>query len=155
MRARREGGASLDRASAMRGTLFVAGLILLAGGVACGDGDATGPGEPQSLTGVWVGTVEDQSVEMILAEDESGAVEGGGSFRSSASGSRAFQVEGVNVFPDVTLTLRTGTDPTAGAELINFRGQFSGEDRVRGRLNGEGFDDARLLLEKERGALPP
>ena len=145
----------------------------------CEPFETTAPAERQTVTGSWVGTVESftrtgagtglagstgpEIVEVLFTEDPEGRVAGAGSIRQTGTGtaggltaggrtvaSRAFEVDGVNVYPEVAVTLRPGTDPARSTELILFRGEFVGRNVLSGRLNGGGYNNVRLRLRRDR-----
>jgi hypothetical protein len=137
--------------------------------------DITAPAERQAVTGSWVGAIESFSrsglagstgpeiVEVLLTEEPPGRIAGVGSIRQTRTGtagslssggrtvaSRAFEADGVNVYPEVAITLRPGTDPRVSTELILFRGEFVGRHVLSGRLNGGGYNNVRLRLRRDR-----
>ncbi len=160
-----------------RGFFLLAVALLPLGG--CEALETTAPVERQEVTGSWVGTVETfartgagtglsgstgpEIVEVLLTEDPEGRIAGAGSIRQTRTGaaggltggggtvaSRAFEADGVNVYPEVALTLRPGTDPRRSTELVLFRGEFVGRDVLSGRLNGGGYNNVRLRLRRDR-----
>lgn len=136
-----------------RRVILVALMAALAGS-ACDQVGTGVPEEPRAVSGFWAGRVDQGRIELLLAEDSLGNVRGSGALRGTTSASRAFEIEGVNVFPAISLTLRTGVSPSGFATgLINLRATFRGEGILRGRLNGGGFDDERVILSREDPAL--
>lgn len=122
----------------------------------CDDGDGEQVTDPPdvadlSLTGSWSGRTGTETFEMLLRQLDDESVIGAGSIQRG-TGSQGFEVGGLVVGSQVTLTLRTQTGGFNQAQtLINFTGEFSGSgDRVDGTLNGGGFERATLSLSRER-----
>lgn len=145
------------------------GLAFAASLAACGDDELTPPSGPQEATGVWRGaaTVDTtagagfgatDSISMVLSEGAGNDITGAGTIRRIRSGdrgndgstSRAFTVQGVNIFPEVVLTLRTSASAgTDGDVLINYSGEFISDDLVTGTLNGGGFNNRRIRIRRD------
>lgn len=135
-------------------------LLLCIAGAACDDDDDdNGPITRVEATGFWVGIVDgietedDRRIELLLREEEDGEIEGSGNIRSR-SGSIAVVVEGTNVFPDISLTLITDRFGD-GKQFINFQGEFIGDDVMRGKLNGGGFNNEPLRLRRTEQIVDP
>lgn len=160
------------------GFLFVLAVALLPIS-GCDLVEVTAPAERQTVTGSWVGAIDSfarsgagtglagstgpEIVEVLLTEDAEGRIAGAGSIRLTRTGtagsltvggrtvaSRAFEADGVNVYPEVAITLRPGTDPRSSTELILFQGEFVGRHVLSGRLNGGGYNNVRLRLRRDR-----
>jgi hypothetical protein len=114
-------------------------------------------------TGIGVGGGETGSleeVEMALVEDLTGQITGIGALLprqtgplagrttgTPAAAAMAFQVQGANSFPTVVLSLRSG-GPQLQTDLVYFRGEFTGVDRISARLIGGGFSNERVELRR-------
>jgi hypothetical protein len=101
-----------------------------------------------------------EEVEMVLVEDLAGQVTGIGALlpRQTAAvvgrttgtpgaAAMAFEVQGANSFPTVILSLRSG-GPQLQTDLVYFRGEFTGVDRISARLIGGGFNNERVELRR-------
>jgi hypothetical protein len=111
-------------------------LALLA---ACGDGP-TDPPIP-SLTGRWTGTTGDIAVDLTLTET-GGALSGSGHL-AAPSMSLAITATGTHAHPNVSMTIRA-----QGYEDMDYSGTMSGDAAIVGRLNGSGFTNEGLTLNR-------
>ncbi len=145
----------------MKGTWAVLLALLVLPALGCDGTDSTAVVDPQVVDGVWegqtflgaVGGSQSDSLIILMTQDFSGTITGSATVKDAATGprggddtggGRAFDVNGTNLFPDVFLTLRGGVSATGTQELISYRAEFVGQDRLRGRLNGGGFDDVQV-----------
>lgn len=129
-------------------------VLLGALAVAC-EGDEETPTDPPvasevEVTGSWSGRAGTDTFAMLLSQDADDVVVGAGSIQRN-TGSQGFEVAGVVVGGQVSLTLRTQAGGFGDAEaLINFTGAVTGSgDRVDGTLNGGGFDDVALSITRQ------
>jgi PKD repeat protein len=99
-----------------------------------------------SMSGTWQGTFDldgsQVTTNMILTES-GGSVSGSGAFQTSG-GSLAFTVTGTHPHPTVALTLMA-----SGFEDTNYSGTFTGNNTVAGALNGSGFNDEPLTINRQ------
>jgi hypothetical protein len=164
-----------------RALLVLASAALL--GAGCDDDGVAEPVPYTQLTGTWSGTAQARSslgtgtgtgvggnggtvrVELVLREDGEGRVAGAGAFSQTRSGgtlagrdttvTRVFEVEGVNAFPGVALTLRSGGGVQNVPDLVLLDAEFATREALEGRLRGGGFDDARLRIRRDGLAAAP
>lgn len=160
--------------------LVLASAALL--GAGCGGDGVAEPVPYTQLTGTWSGAAQLRStlgtgpgtvpggnggtvrVELVLREDAGGRVAGAGAFSQARSGgtlagrdttvTRVFQVEGVNAFPGVALTLRSGGGAQNAPDLVLLDAEFATRGALEGRLRGGGFD-ARLRIRRDGLASAP
>lgn len=110
---------------------------------ACGDDGPAAPEVP-TATGRWLGTASGISFDLTLSEAANGSVSGSGS-ASSASGAISFTVRsGTHAHPSISLTL--GGE---GFEDANLQGTFSSNNVISGTLNGSGFNNFGLTLNRQ------
>lgn len=100
--------------------------------------------ELPTFTGHWTGFAETGFNVEITASERGGEVLGGGKFSGGQQPTVAFSVTGVHLHPDVVLIIRA-----SGFADVNFSGAFDGQDRVSGRLDGAGFENATLTLGRQ------
>jgi hypothetical protein len=119
-------------------TLLVAVLALSA----CKDAQKPDP----TLGGRWSGTMTASgttvTVSMTLAQ--SGESVSGAGTMSSTSTSLALTVSGTCTYPNVSLTLASGTMTPS-----NFTGTFATPDDLAGVVNGSGFVNIGLALRRQ------
>ena len=125
--------------------------------LACDSEDET-PMEPPTdaevtLTGSWSGRAGTDDFEMLLSQNADDVVSGAGSIQRN-TGNQGFEVTGVVVGAEVSLSFRTQAGGLGDGEtLINYRGTVTGSgDRVDGTLNGGGFDDIGLSITRQAGS---
>jgi hypothetical protein len=109
----------------------------------CGGDISTGLSPDPTLTGSWLGSLSGKSVSVTLSEAADGSVTGDGSVTNDAGGRIALTVVGSHAFPRVALILLG-----FGSEAIVYRGTVA-ESSITGTLNGSGFTDEALLLERQ------
>jgi len=127
----------------------------------CGVEEGTGPVDPQAATGFWFGFTdpersgtspsireEQDTLEILLQEDEQGRITGSGTIRGRGEG-QAFVIEGTSQFPLVFLTLFGGQPRSGAAQLVNLRAEFTGERLLSGRLTGDRFANVRVRLQRQ------
>lgn len=114
-------------------------LSLLA--VGCKD---DGPTEPEipSFTGTWLGDINGSAFE-VTATERDGDISGSGVI-SFGTERVAITVAGTHAHPNLSLTISS-----AGYEDFNFSGNFTNENRVSGTLNGSGFADEPVTLNRQ------
>jgi hypothetical protein len=122
----------------MRGALALLLSILVLTG--CRDG-ATGARAP-SLSGSWAGSSQGFALVVTVAERDQQVV-GSGSMAAGQS-TFAISIEGVHVYPSVSLMLRTG-----GFQDVNFSGRLTDDDNIAGTLQGSGFSGQALQLIRQ------
>lgn len=113
---------------------------------ACGDDDPSGPSTPAipTATGQWTGTASGISFSFTLSEASNGSITGSGS-ASAPTGSIAMTVRsGTHAHPNISLTL--GGE---GFEDANFQGAFAGDNTITGSINGSGFNNFALTLQRQ------
>ena len=120
------------------GMLLLVLILALVG--ACGD--STGPAIATPV-GLWSGTSEGITLRLLLAPPERGSFSGSGTI-TTPTRSHSVTATGTHVHPHVSLTLMIG-----GFEDINFQGQFEGRNEIVGTLNGSGFADLALTLQRQ------
>lgn len=103
----------------------------------------SGPTEPPipSLTGRWTGTSGEMAVDITLTETD-GSLTGSGNLTWD-SGSLAVTTTGTHAHPNVSMTIRA-----TGYQDIDYTGSMSGDAAISGRLNGSGFTNAGLTLNR-------
>lgn len=122
-------------------TLTAGVLALMLAATACGDDEPTEPATP-TVNGTWTGTAGDFSFSLTLSETDAGAISGSGT--ATADGDPiSVTITGTHAHPDVSLTMTS-----TGFADLNFTGEFSGDDSIHGSLNGSGFNNFALTLER-------
>ena len=99
---------------------------------ACGDS----PSEPEPdpvVSGSWTGTSQGIMLNLTLSEGVGGTVSGSGNLSGTQD--------------NLALTVRQGTG-ASGYEDMNCAGRLLAEDEIAGTLNGSGFDDFNLNLQR-------
>jgi hypothetical protein len=114
--------------------LFLLSFIV----VACSD--SSGSRTP-SLTGSWGGTLEGATVNFVATET-SNSISGNG-FISSGELSIAITLTGTHAHPNVSLTIQS-----SGFEDMSFTGSFVSDDQIAGRVNGSGFVNTTLSINR-------
>ncbi|MFW6085161.1 MAG: hypothetical protein ACODAA_08110 [Gemmatimonadota bacterium] len=115
-------------------------LALMLVVTACGDDAPTEPETP-TVNGSWTGSGGDFSFDLTLSESESGSISGSGT--AEADEPLSLTISGTHAHPDVSLTMSS-----SGYSDLNFSGEFSGDDTIHGSLNGSGFDNFALTLNR-------
>ena len=125
----------------------IIGVITLAlATIGAGCSDPTSP--PPSFTGTWTGTTASEGVAFsisITATETNGQINGSGVFTVGSAGGLAFTVTGSHAHPQVSLTIRS-----SGVQDANYSGSFTSENGVDGTLNGSGFANLPLALQRQR-----
>jgi hypothetical protein len=123
-------------------TRFLTALALA--GV-CGCSDSMGP--PPDFSGTWAGSTAAGgtafNVSMTTTESN-GQISGSGLFTVGSAGGVAFTVTGSHSHPQVSITIRS-----TGTQDANYSGRFTGDRVVDGTLNGSGFANVPLTLQKQ------
>ena len=109
-------------------------LVLLS---ACGLPKAT-------MRGQWSGANEGFVLKLTLRESAEGDITGSGSIKTKEGETIALDVTGSNVYPHVTMTFSS-----TGYYDFNFTGEFSDNNTIDGKLNGSGFTDFEITLERQ------
>ena len=123
---------------ALRGVLL--GLAL----IGCGDDGGSEP-EFSAAEGVWAGIITGDAQEGILEwtlQDTGGDISGSGRI-STATASVDLTIVGTFSPPNLTLTVSP-----QGVEDFSFFGNV-GEDFMKGRLNGAGFVNRTVTLDRQ------
>jgi hypothetical protein len=124
---------------------FVLGCVLLVLAlIGCGDGGGNEP-DGSSAEGAWAGTITGDAQEGNLEwtlQDMDGEISGTGSL-STATASVALTIEGTFSSPNLTLTIIP-----EGVEDFSFFGTV-GEESMKGRLNGAGFINRTVTLDRQ------
>jgi hypothetical protein len=130
-----------SRQASMRRIAVLSLALALA---ACG-GDSTSP--PPSFTGTWTADAIDGgtafTVTVITVEQNAGQITGTGSFTVGDAGGIALTVTGTHVYPQVSLTLKA-----SGFQDSNITGTFLDRNTVQARLNGSGFANTPMMLQR-------
>jgi hypothetical protein len=120
------------------------GCVLLALAlIGCGDdggNEPAGSGAEGTWTGTITGHAQEGSLEWIL-QDTDGEISGTGSL-STATAGVALTIEGTFSPPNLTLTVSP-----EGVEDFSFFGTV-GEESMKGRLNGAGFINRTVTLDR-------
>ena len=117
-------------------------VVLIA---AFGCGDSMGP--PPSFTGTWAGTTAAGGTAFTVTmttTESNGQISGSGVFTVGSTGGVAFTVTGTHSDPQVSITI-----VSTGVQDANFSGRFTSERSVDGTLNGSGFVNVPLTLQKQ------
>ena len=121
------------------------GRVLLALAlIGCGGGGGNEPDGP-GAEGVWAGTITGDAQEGGLEwtlQDLDGAISGTGSI-STATAAVALTIEGTFSPPNLTLTVSP-----EGVENFSFFGTM-GQESMKGRLNGAGFINRTVTLDRQ------
>ncbi|NIR38166.1 MAG: hypothetical protein GWO22_19950 [Actinobacteria bacterium] len=134
-------------------------LLALLAFAACDDIEITDV-EPSAtdidLNGFWEGSASGTAVDLSLRHDTlTDEVRGFGALVRTG-GSVAFRAEGlVDDERDIITLLLELSTPTitgeSGVTLVYYRARPFGVNRIQGSLNGGGFDDATLTLQRTAG----
>jgi prepilin-type processing-associated H-X9-DG protein len=116
-------------------------LVLLAGlvGTLAGCTDSTAPSDP--VSGRWIGTATDITVDLTIARQGSD-ISGSGNFLF-IDGSTAITVNGTWVPPNISLVLSS-----AGFQDTHLGGTLNA-GIIDGLLNGSGFSNLEMVLSRE------
>lgn len=124
---------------------FLSVLALLAVMVfaaACGDSGTGSEPRKFSTTGRWTGTASQTTVTVTLNEN-SGNITGSGNVTGGGE-SLAVNVTGTNAANAISMTLTA-----AGFQPVNFTGNITSATSMNGTLNGSGFENFALTLNKQ------
>lgn len=121
-------------------SLLVLALVSV-GAFGCSDDGGTQPTR-FSATGTWIGTASGITLNVTL-NDNNGTVNGSGSI-SSSGGSLALTVTGTRAGNVVSLTARA-----TGFQDVNYSGTFVTQRQINGTLNGSGFNNFALTLNRQ------
>ncbi len=121
------------------------GAILVALALTGCGGDSGNEPDNSAAEGVWAGIItgdaQEGSLEWTL-QDTDGEISGNGSL-STATASVALTIEGTFSPPNLTLTVSP-----QGYEDFSFFGTV-GETSMKGRLNGAGFVNRTVTLDRQ------
>ena len=121
--------------------LLLAFLVAVVG--ACGGDDSVAPGSEPDVTGSWSGSTSiGIEMSLTLTEASDGGVSGSGTFGSSAAATAITVRQGTHVFPNLSLTLDTGSE-----DLI-YIGTVVNEALITGKITGQGLLNVDLDLTK-------
>jgi len=123
-------------------------MALCLGTLSCGGGP-TGPESTQAdptVTGSWQGPLTGQysMASLRLNETAGGQVDGDGTITATSGATTSLTAVGSHAFPRIALLL-----VGLGSEVVVYNGTVS-EGSITGTLNGSGFTDARLVLERSQ-----
>jgi hypothetical protein len=119
-------------------------LLLVCASLACGD--SSGPSAP-SMTGTWSGNTSAGGVPFTFSMTVTAAgqqVSGNGQFMVQGGGSVVFTVAGNHVHPNVSLTIMA-----TGSQDAIYTGSFTNNSSISGQLNGSGFVNVGLTLNRQ------
>lgn len=94
--------------------------------------------------GSWSGSTDRQTFNMVLEEAPNGAVTGSGTGMQNGV-TTAMTVSGSHAHPSISFTMEM-----QGFQDINFSGAFTTNHRIAGNINGSGFNNIRLTLNRSR-----
>ena len=116
-------------------------LLLCLALAACGDS----PTQPTiTLTGAWSGTIDGQTLYLVLSEGAGGTVTGTGSLTYPGEGGVALTVRsGTHVTPNVSLVLEA-----SGYDDTSFTGTVTASE-IQAYLNGSGFLNDYVLMTRQ------
>ena len=115
-------------------------LLLCLALAACGDS----PTAPTiTLTGAWSGTIDGQTLYLVLSEGAGGAVTGTGSLTYPGAGGVALTASGTHVAPNVSLVLEA-----SGYDDTSFTGTVTATE-IQAYLNGSGFLNDYVLMARQ------
>jgi len=118
-------------------------VLALVGALGCSD--SMGP--PPAFTGTWVGTTAAGgtafSVSMTTTESN-GQISGSGLFTVGSAGGVAFTVTGTHSHPQVSITILS-----TGLQDANYSGRFTSDRVVASTLNGSGFANVPVTLQRQ------
>jgi hypothetical protein len=120
------------------------GVLLALALIACGDDGGNQP-DVSEAEGAWAGTITGDAQEGNLEwtlQDTDGDISGNGSL-STATAAVALTIEGIFSPPNLTLTVSP-----EGVEDFSFFGTV-GEESMKGRLNGAGFVNRTVTLDRQ------
>ena len=121
---------------------LVAMLALGLGG--CGGESATEPPPPPpTVSGAWSGTSQGVTLNLTLVEGAGGAVSGSGNIVGTDANMALTVRQGSHAYPDLSLVLGA-----TGYQDMNFAARLGSATQMTGTLNGSGFDNFNLNLNK-------
>jgi len=124
--------------------IALGGILLALALTGCGDDGGNEP-EHSEAEGAWAGTITGDAQEGRLEwtlQDTDGNISGNGTL-STATASVALTIEGTFSPPNLTLVVSP-----QGVEDFSFFGTV-GEESMKGRLNGAGFVNRTVTLDRQ------
>lgn len=122
----------------LRTSRFVLSAIVALAAASCGD-------DPDpTVSGAWLGISQGVTLQLTLSQNDMGTVTGSGTIASEATTTALTVGSGTHVYPNLSLTLQL-----TGFEDMNYTGTLSSPTTISGSLNGSGFDDFAINLEKQ------
>jgi hypothetical protein len=118
-------------------------LTTLMASAACSDSMSP----PPAFTGTWTGATASGGTAFnvtMTTTEANGQISGSGLFTVGSAGGIAFTVTGSHAHPQVSLTIGS-----SGAQDANFSGRFTSDRVVDGTLNGSGFVNVPLILQRQ------
>lgn len=125
------------------GARYILTVVALVGAFGCSD--SMGP--PPAFAGTWTGTTAADGTTFTVSmttTESNGQITGSGLFTVGSTGGVAFTVTGTHSHPQVSITI-----VSTGVQDANYSGQFTSDRVVDGTLNGSGFVNVPLTLQKQ------
>ena len=111
---------------------------------ACGGADdVVAPDPDPTVSGNWSGDAGVGIFDLNLDQQPDGTVTGSGSIVGTTLCLALTVLNGTHVFPNISLTF--GTE---GVQDLNFTGTVNTPTTIGATLNGSGFDNVNITLEK-------
>ena len=117
--------------------------LVLAGCGGGGDGPVTPEPKQSPIDGTYRGKVDDATLYLILAEAGT-AVGGLGNISAIYPFIELRVTSGSYVHPNVTMVLSS-----PGYQPLNFKGTRVSDNVIKGQINGSGYENASVTLNRE------